>query len=136
MSVALNVAVADVATMDARLSGPDTSLNAPLSADADGQSAERMDLLVSDAPLPDEVVGEAIDSERRELWLRSALTTLSDRELRIIHERRLQDEGATLEALGAKLGISKERVRQIEGRALEKLRDALVRQHPEIANAA
>ncbi|MEO3389106.1 RNA polymerase factor sigma-32 [Mesorhizobium sp. CAU 1741] len=136
VSAALNVAVADVATMDARLSGPDTSLNAPLSANSEGQSAERMDLLVSDAPLPDEVVGEAIDTERRQSWLKSALTTLSDRELRIIHERRLQDEGATLEALGAKLGISKERVRQIEGRALEKLRDALVRQHPEIASAA
>lgn len=136
VSAALNVSVADVATMDARLSGPDASLNAPLSADSDGQGTERMDLLVSDAPAPDEVVGAAIDTQRRELWLKHALTTLSERELRIINERRLQEEGATLEALGAKLGISKERVRQIEGRALEKLRDALVREHPDIASAA
>jgi len=55
---------------------------------------------------------------------------LSERELGIIRERRLSDEAATLEALGEKLGISKERVRQIESRALEKLRRALVDQHP------
>ena len=59
---------------------------------------------------------------------------LNERELRIVRERRLKEEGATLEALGASLGISKERVRQIENRALEKLREALIREHPDTAS--
>ena len=80
----------------------------------------------ADAPLPDEMVSTSIDDERRVTWLNSALDVLSERELKIIRERRLQDDGATLEALGTKLGISKERVRQIETRALEKLRTALL----------
>jgi RNA polymerase sigma-32 factor len=92
-----------------------------------------MDFLISDDPLPDEVAGEAIDIERRTGWLNSALGVLNERELRIIRERRLRDEGATLEALGARLGISKERVRQIENRAIEKLRSALIRENPELA---
>ena len=74
---------------------------------------------------------EEVDRERRRTWLRSALNVLNERELRIVKERRLQDDGATLEELGSSLGISKERVRQIENRALEKLRQALVREHPE-----
>jgi RNA polymerase sigma-32 factor len=73
----------------------------------------------------------AIDSERRVTWLRSALTVLSDRELNILRARRLSEESATLEALGDRLGISKERVRQIESRALEKLRRALLDRHPD-----
>src|SRR5690606_32216007 len=120
---------------DSRLSGPDSSLNMPLSEDGEG-SSDRMDFLVSEMPLPDEVVGHAIDTERRSEWLRSALGSLNDRELKIIRERRLSEEGATLEALGACLGISKERVRQIESRALEKLRAALVKDKPELAAGA
>lgn len=134
ISASLGVPVKDVALMDARLSGPDSSLNAPASDDPNGTS-NRMDFLVSDAPLPDEVVSGTIDGERRTGWLRSALGVLNDRELRIIEERRLQDEGATLEELGGKLGISKERVRQIESRALAKLRSALLRQNPSLAAA-
>ena len=126
ISVALGVSEADVAMMDSRLSGPDTSLNAPLS-DSDSGSSDRMDFLVAKDPLPDEVVGEAIDVERRSGWLQSALGVLNERELRIIQGRRLSEEGATLEALGETLGISKERVRQIESRALEKLKSALVK---------
>ena len=130
----LGVTVADVARMDARLSGADISLNAPLASDNEN-GAERGDMLVSDAPLPDEVVGDTIDGERRSRWLHKALSTLNPRELSIIRERRLREEGATLEALGSKLGISKERVRQIEGRALEKLRVAMTRAHPEMVGA-
>ena len=63
------------------------------------------------------------------------LQMLNERELRIIEERRLQDEGATLEALGETLGISKERVRQIESRALEKLKTALVKESPAFLSA-
>ena len=125
IATALKVSESDVALMDSRLSGPDSSLNAPLVEDESG-SADRQDFLVSDSPLPDEMVSVSIDDERRVTWLNRALTVLSDRELKIIRERRLQDDGATLEALGVKLGISKERVRQIETRALEKLRAALL----------
>ena len=116
---------ADVELMNARFSGPDISLNGPVSGDDSSDSAERGDFLVDDRPLPDETVGEDIDSRRRNTMLNEALTLLTERELRIVRERRLRDEAATLEALGAELGISKERVRQIETRALEKLRKAL-----------
>lgn len=133
VSAALGVSEADVAMMDSRLSAPDSSLNAPLADDAG--SSERMDFLVSDAPLPDEIVGDTIDVERRAVWLKAALHALNARELTIIEERRLSDEGATLEELGEKLGISKERVRQIEVRAMEKLKVALVEQNPEFLAA-
>jgi len=134
VSIKLGVSETDVAMMDSRLSAPDSSLNAPLADEAG--AAERQDFLVDDEPLPDEVVGEAIDVERRSGWLRSALSALNERELRIIEQRRLSDEGATLEELGATLGISKERVRQIEARALAKLRTALIEQNPEFLKAA
>ena len=130
---AIGVTAADVELMDSRLSGPDMSLNAPVH-EADSSASDRQDFLVDDVPLPDETVGEAIDTERRHNWLQSALNVLSEREYRIVRERRLQDDGATLEALGASLGISKERVRQIENRALEKLRVALLRDHPDQAS--
>lgn len=128
---ALHVSRADVALMDSRLSGSDTSLNAPLRNDSDPAS-ERIEFLVCDQPQPDELAGETIDSERRAQWLNQALGTLNRRELTILRQRRLSEEGATLESLGATLGISKERVRQIEARALEKLRAALVKRHPEL----
>jgi len=127
---AIGVKPKDVALMSARLSGPDTSLNAPVT-DTDGSSLDRQDFLVSDGPLPDETVSNSIDSERRRNWLLSAMSVLTDRERRIVRERRLTDEGATLESLGVKLGISKERVRQIESRAMEKLRDALLKTQPD-----
>ena len=71
----------------------------------------------------------AIDSDRRVGWLNDALTGLSEREYSILRERRLTDEAMTLEELGVQLGISKERVRQIESRAMEKLRAALTERH-------
>ena len=118
---AIGVSRDDVALMDSRLSGPDLSLNAPVT-EADGTGADRQDFIVCTAPLPDEVVGNDIDRERRVIWLNDALLALNERELKIVSERRLSEDGATLEALGQKLGISKERVRQIESRALEKLK--------------
>ena len=125
IALAIGVSPADVELMDTRLSGPDVSLNAPVTdADSTGQT-ERVEFLVDDKPLQDETVGEAIDGDRRVLWLREALGVLTERELRIVRERRLEEESATLEALGSRLGISKERVRQIESRAMEKLRRAL-----------
>jgi RNA polymerase sigma-32 factor len=128
ISSELGVSEADVELMDSRLSNPDCSLNAPVGDE--GSSTDRMGFMVSDDPLPDEVASEVIDLERRSTWLYKALDVLSSRERRIIAERRLRDEGATLEQLGVTLGISKERVRQIENRALEKLRVALVKESP------
>ncbi len=130
----LGVRAKDVAVMDARLSGSDSSLNAPMSNGESGGSSDRIDFLKSDEPLPDEQVSTMIDEERRHLWLSDALDTLNPRELRIIRERRLAEDGATLESLGAVLGISKERVRQIENRALEKLRMVLTNRIPQIAS--
>jgi len=132
IAAAIGVSPADVALMDARLSGPDASLNAPV-GESDGTGSDRVDFLVSDEPLPDEAVSDAIDGERKLAWLRSALKCLNPRELDILRERRLKDDGATLEAIGRTLGISKERVRQIESRALEKLKATLLRDHPEVA---
>jgi RNA polymerase sigma-32 factor len=133
---ALGVARADVETMDTRLSGPDISLNAPV-ADADNASgSERIEFLVDNQPLPDETVGSAIDTDRRLGWLNDALSRLSDREYNILRERRLNDDAMTLEELGVQLGISKERVRQIESRAIEKLRSALTERHAPAAFSA
>ncbi|GGB03208.1 RNA polymerase factor sigma-32 [Brucella endophytica] len=128
ISARLGVPIADVEMMDSRFSGPDTSLSAPIAGDESG-NAEGIDFLMDDNPLPDEIAEETIDSERRSSWLRQALSVLSERELHIIRTRRLEDEGVTLEALGERLGISKERVRQIESRALEKLKTALLNKH-------
>ncbi|MBV6656315.1 MAG: RNA polymerase factor sigma-32 [Devosiaceae bacterium] len=125
---AIGVSVNDVATMDARLSGADASLNAPISDGDDGAKADRQDFLADDSPLQDETIGGMIDAERRSHWLANALTVLNERELKIVRERRLSEDGATLEALGEKLGISKERVRQLESRALEKIKAALLDQ--------
>ena len=127
---ALGVAPSDVELMDSRLSAPDTSLNAPIH-ETESDTANRQDFLVDNVALPDETVGTRIDSERQLSWLQQALNVLNERELRIVRERRLREEGATLESLGESLGISKERVRQIENRALEKLREALLRDHPD-----
>jgi len=132
LSVAIGVSVADVANMDSRLSSPDMSLNMTLSDDETG--AERMDFLADSAPLPDETVESIIDGERRSAWLAKAFAVLTDREKRIIASRRLAEEGATLEELGDELGISKERVRQIENRALEKLRKALTGEERAVAS--
>lgn len=128
IALAIGVSRNDVALMDSRLSGPDMSLNAPI-VESDGGSADRQEFLESDAPLQDEVVESAIDGERRVRWLHKALAVLNERELKIVRERRLSDEGATLESLGVQMGISKERVRQIECRAMEKLKTVLLSKH-------
>lgn len=133
---AIGVSQADVELMDNRLSGPDVSLNAPVAQNDNSSMTEHVEFLVDDKPLPDEAVGDSIDTRRRVNWLREAMKVLSERELRIVRERRLADESATLEALGDRLGISKERVRQIENRAIEKLRRALMERHPNDAAGA
>ncbi len=128
----LGVSLADVEAMAARLSGPDTSLNAP-AFEREEEGAERQDSLASGAPAIDETVEETIDGDRRSAWLTDALGVLDERELAIVRERRLREEGETLETIGRRLGISKERVRQIEARALEKLKAALLARDPDRA---
>lgn len=135
IATTIGVSVKDVATMDHRLSGPDTSLNAPIASDDEG-SAGRIDYLVDNQPLPDEVVTSLVDDERRMKWLKDAMDVLNPRELLILKRRRLEDEATTLEDLGHTLGISKERVRQIETRALEKLKASLVQLNPKMAAGA
>ena len=126
---AVGVSTADAAVMDRRLSSPDLSMSAPVSSGDGDSNTTQQDLFESELPLPDELAMGAIDDERRRKWLRDALVSLSDRERFIVVKRRMADDPNTLECLGERLGISKERVRQIENRALEKLRGRLLQQH-------
>jgi RNA polymerase sigma-32 factor len=120
----LNVALSEVVDMERRLSSADQSLNAPLKEESDG---EWQDFLPDQRPNPEDVVQVLRDSETRSRWLAEALQELSPREQRIINERRLRDEAVTLEELGKELGVSKERVRQLEQRALTKLKASIER---------
>jgi len=119
----LSVSERDVEAMEQRLSGSDQSLNATISAD--GEDAWQ-DFLADERPDPEQVAADRMDSRARSEWLRRSLMELNERERTIISERRLREDGRTLEELGQRLGISKERVRQIEHRALQKLRSSLL----------
>lgn len=118
----LGVNVRDVELMEGRLSGVDRSLNGALSENGD---SEWQEFLPDTRPGPEDQVMETMDTRTRSRWLEAALKGLSPRELMIIKERRLKDDSTTLASLGEQLGISKERVRQIEAHALKKLRVAL-----------
>ena len=118
----IGVTVADVTVMEQRLSGADGSLNAAVSQESE---SEVQDFLADDRPDPEKVVIELHDGEVLSRWLNEALSELAPRERMIILKRRLQDEGATLEQLGGVLGVSKERVRQLEHRASKKLKKSL-----------
>ncbi len=120
----LGVAEREVAAMATRLSGPDRSLNAPLGEAGD---TNWQDTLADDHVTPDIEVMQRRDDATRTRWIAEAMEYLNPRELMIIRERRLSEDGVTLDALGEKLGVSKERVRQIETQALGKLRRALLR---------
>lgn len=120
---ALGVAEHEVEAMAARLSTPDRSLNAPVTEE---NASEWQDMLADERDGPDITVMDDHDGLARAELVRAALGDLTERERIIIRERKLEEEAVTLEALGERLGISKERVRQIEGNALEKLRRALI----------
>lgn len=124
ISQELNVNIRDVEDMERRLSGSDQSLNSPLK---DSSEDEWQDFLDDDRPDPEHVVIGMRDAETRSHWLQDAIGELSDREQKIIRERRLQDEAVTLEQLGKELGVSKERVRQLEQRAMNKIRSLMTR---------
>ena len=119
----LGVSENDVVSMNRRLMG-DASLNAPLRSDADGDG-EWQDWLVDDHDSPETVVGNNEEADQRNTMLTSALKSLTEREREVIEARKLRDEPATLEDLSQKFGVSRERIRQIEVRAFEKLQKAV-----------
>ena len=120
----LNVKERDVEQMAVRLQGQDQSLNVPVGAEG---NEEWGTFLVDDTPSPEDVTIRRMDTDKRVSWLTSALDELSDREKMIVTERRLNEDRVTLEELGGRLGITKERVRQIEHKAVEKLSLAVVK---------
>lgn len=120
----LGVTEDEVISMNRRLAGPDNSLNAPLRTDAEG-GGEWQDWLVDDSPDQESELGENEEMDLRRQMLQQAMHTLNERELDILTERRLKDDPATLEDLSQRYGISRERVRQIEVRAFEKLQKAM-----------
>lgn len=120
----LKVAISDVTEMEIRFAGADQSLNAPL---RDTSDDELQDFMPDSAPNPEDVVIGLRDTQTRSRWLAEAIGDLSPREQQIIRQRRLGDEGVTLESLGKEFGISKERVRQLEQRAMIKLRTSIMR---------
>jgi RNA polymerase sigma-32 factor len=128
----LAVPEADVISMNRRLGG-DASLNAPVRADS--ESGEWQDWLVDDTPDQEERLVESQELGRRRSFLADALGTLNERERQIFEARRLAEEPATLEDLSAKFGVSRERIRQIEVRAFEKVQKA-VQGHAKAEEAA
>jgi len=118
----LEVPESDVVNMNRRLASPDHSLNAPLRAEGEG---EWQDWLVDQEESQEAKLGDRQELGLRRDLLRNAMKTLNDRERHILTERRLRDEPVTLEDLSRKYNISRERVRQIEVRAFEKLQKAI-----------
>ncbi|MBS0488816.1 RNA polymerase sigma factor RpoH [Phenylobacterium sp. NIBR 498073] len=119
----LGVLDEEVISMNRRLSGPDASLNAPLRADGE---SEWQDWLEDETSVSQETyVAESQERTQRMTLMEAALTELSDRERHILTERRLKDNPTTLEELAAEYGVSRERVRQIEVRAFEKLQKSV-----------
>jgi RNA polymerase sigma-32 factor len=134
----LGVTEQDVVDMNRRLGG-DASLNAPIRDD--GDAGEWMDWLVDNAPSQERVLADSEESDNRHKALIDALGVLNDRERRIFEARRLADDPITLEDLAGEFGVSRERVRQIEVRAFEKVQKAVKTgvaklETPEVAQAA
>lgn len=118
----LGVPLAAVERMESHLSRPDQSLNATI---GEGDTDEFLDLLADDSPSPEAIVGDMIDGETRAQWIREAMEHLTPRERDVITQRFLTDDKTTLAEIGETFGVTKERIRQIEGKALSKLRDVL-----------
>jgi len=112
----------DVVSMNRRLAAPDHSLNAPVRADSEG---EWQDWLVDESESQETSIGDHEELSGRKALLATALKTLNARERHILEERRLKDDPTTLEELSQQYNISRERVRQIEVRAFEKLQKAM-----------
>lgn len=125
----LGVSEEDVVSMNRRLGG-DASLNAPIRADS--ESGEWQDWLVDDTPDQEETLAESEELSQRRGYLARALSTLNERERRIFEARRLADDPATLEDLSTEFGVSRERIRQIEVRAFEKVQKAVTERAREV----
>jgi RNA polymerase sigma-32 factor len=123
IATTLGVPEDDVISMNRRLGG-DASLNAPVRADAEG-GGEWQDWLVDDTPDQEERLVESEELSQRKAYLDKAMGTLNERERRIFEARRLAEEPATLEDLSEEFGVSRERIRQIEVRAFEKVQAAV-----------
>ncbi len=121
IATSLDVAERDVVDMNRRLGG-DRSINAPLHED--GQTGEWQDYLVDQSPSPEAIVVEQDEKEHQHKALVAAIEVLDDRERRIFEARHLVDHPLTLEELAAQFNVSRERIRQIEARAFEKVRKA------------
>ncbi|QEX22026.1 RNA polymerase sigma factor [Hypericibacter adhaerens] len=119
----LDVSLDVIETIDARLSARDCSVNEPFGENGDG---EWQDLIADERASPEEQTTSQLDSQTRSRWLAAAMRELPDREQIIIRKRHLAENGATLEDLSHELGVSKERVRQLEKRALGRLQAILV----------
>ena len=124
ISKQLNVPEKEVVNMNRRLSGADPSLNAKISSD-DGSQTEWQDWIEADQPNQEEEYAEKEEDTIRKELISKALNILNERELDIVQTRRLSEETATLEELSEKYDISRERVRQIEVRALEKIKEEI-----------
>ncbi len=122
IATVLGVPEQDVINMNRRLAAPDHSLNAPVRADSEG---EWQDWLVDELESQESAIGEQQELSGRKALLATALKTLNARERHILEERRLKDNPTTLEDLSKEYNISRERVRQIEVRAFEKLQKAM-----------
>ena len=122
IAIEVGVPLRDVEMMDARLAGSDFSLNAQQAGD---EGREWVESLEDETPGADQTVPEAEDRSRVRTWLKDAMRSLNERERMMIVERRVKDEPRTLESLGNELGLSKERIRQLEAQALKKLRREL-----------
>ena len=118
----LNVSEQEVINMNRRMAGPDSSLNAPLRADSEG---EWQDWLIDDSDNQETVLADQEEMVERRKMLAEAMKVLNDRERQILSARRLQDNPKTLEDLSQDYNISRERVRQIEVRAFEKLQKSM-----------
>ena len=128
----IGVPVGDVEMMDGRLSGTDYSLNATQASDEDGR--EWIDVIEDEDSVDSQTVEEAHDQENLRNWLLGAMDGLWDREKFIVKVRQVFDERWTLESLGLELGLSKERVRQIEAAAFTKMRRFLDKNAREVHN--
>ena len=126
----IGVPLRDVEMMEGRLSGSDYSLNATQSVEDEGR--EWIDALEDDSAQASEIVENSHDTEQLRDWLVQALGSLNERERFIVRERKLREESRTLESLGNELGLSKERVRQLEAAAFTKMRKALEAQSGEV----
>ncbi len=122
IATTLDVSEEEVINMNRRMSGPDSSLNAPLRADSEG---EWQDWLVDDSDNQETILADQEEMNERRKMLLEAMEILNDRERKILAARRLQEDPQTLEELSQEFGISRERVRQIEVRAFEKLQKAM-----------